>query len=156
MEARPDSPLLGQLHALHVRAQPRPPQVGQYGQGLRIREGRPGPVVVLAEHYPGPVRVIGECPQQEGEDRPQQPHLPWPVSKSPSLLSIALVPGWMGWFDGIPVAVGWLVLSGISILTLEYVNYIRHWGLRRSEDERFARSTHGTPRPAGPGGAFWS
>ena len=38
----PGPSLLGQLHALHLRAQPRPPQVGQYGQGLRIREGRPG------------------------------------------------------------------------------------------------------------------
>jgi len=56
-----------------------------------------------------------------------------------TLVSIALVPGWMGWFDGIPVAVGWLVLSAISILTLEYVNYIRHWGLRRAEGERFAK-----------------
>lgn len=55
-----------------------------------------------------------------------------------ALLAIAFLPGEMGWFDGIPVAAGWLVLSAISILTLEYVNYIRHWGLRRSEDERFS------------------
>ena len=55
-----------------------------------------------------------------------------------ALLAIAFLPGEMGWFDGIPVAAGWLVLSAISILTLEYVNYIRHWGLRRSEDEKFS------------------
>ena len=30
-----------------------------------------------------------------------------------------------------PFALGWAILSGIAILTLEYVNYIRHWGLRR-------------------------
>ena len=34
------------------------------------------------------------------------------------------------------MAIGWLGLSGIAILTLEYVNYIRHWGLRRGLDER--------------------
>ncbi|PDH26848.1 MAG: hypothetical protein CND01_03450 [Marine Group II euryarchaeote MED-G34] len=38
--------------------------------------------------------------------------------------------------QGQTMAVGWLILSTIAILTLEYVNYIRHWGLRRGEDER--------------------
>ncbi len=56
-----------------------------------------------------------------------------------TLFAIAFLPGMLGYFDGIPIAVGWLVMSGIAILTLEYVNYIRHWGLRRSEDERFAK-----------------
>ncbi|MEL0267684.1 MAG: fatty acid desaturase [Euryarchaeota archaeon] len=56
-----------------------------------------------------------------------------------TLFAIAFLPGMLEYFDGIPVAVGWLVMSGIAILTLEYVNYIRHWGLRRSEDERFAK-----------------
>ena len=32
-----------------------------------------------------------------------------------------------------PLAVGWIISSVISILTLEYVNYIRHWGLRRGK-----------------------
>ena len=32
--------------------------------------------------------------------------------------------------------VGWVILSVIAILTLEYVNYIRHWGLRRDLDEK--------------------
>ena len=36
-----------------------------------------------------------------------------------------------------PVLIGWLVVSGIAILTLEYVNYIRHWGLRREDNGRF-------------------
>ena len=38
--------------------------------------------------------------------------------------------------QGQTMVVGWLILSTIAILTLEYVNYIRHWGLRRGEDER--------------------
>ena len=36
-----------------------------------------------------------------------------------------------------PVLIGWLIASGIAILTLEYVNYIRHWGLRRENGGRF-------------------
>ena len=38
---------------------------------------------------------------------------------------------------GGPVLIGWLIASGIAILTLEYVNYIRHWGLRRENGGRF-------------------
>lgn len=41
-----------------------------------------------------------------------------------------------------PVAVGWVILSGISILTLEYVNYIRHWGLRRPDGDRKFQIEH--------------
>ena len=54
-----------------------------------------------------------------------------------TILVMATVPSYMGWFDGVPLVAGWLVVSVISILTLEYVNYIRHWGLRRSEDSKF-------------------
>ena len=36
-----------------------------------------------------------------------------------------------------PVLIGWLIASSIAILTLEYVNYIRHWGLRRENGGRF-------------------
>jgi len=50
-----------------------------------------------------------------------------------TLLSLAFIPGYLGYFDGIPLAVGWIISSVISILTLEYVNYIRHWGLRRGK-----------------------
>ena len=46
---------------------------------------------------------------------------------------MAFIPGYLGYFDGIPLAVGWIISSAISILTLEYVNYIRHWGLRRGK-----------------------
>ncbi len=53
-----------------------------------------------------------------------------------AIVSLAIVPGHMRWFDGTPLVVGWLVASAIAILTLEYVNYIRHWGLRRSVDDR--------------------
>lgn len=31
----------------------------------------------------------------------------------------------------LPLLTGWMMLSAIAILTLEYVNYIRHYGLRR-------------------------
>tara|TARA_B100000902_G_scaffold172978_1_gene167038 strand:- start:4366 stop:5412 length:1047 start_codon:yes stop_codon:yes gene_type:complete len=55
-----------------------------------------------------------------------------------TILTIAFLPTHMGWFDGEAVAIGWLALSLISILTLEYVNYIRHWGLRRSDGQKFA------------------
>ena len=54
-----------------------------------------------------------------------------------AISSLALVPGSMDWFDGAPLAIGWIILSTIAILTLEYVNYIRHWGLRRGESGRF-------------------
>lgn len=50
-----------------------------------------------------------------------------------TILGLAFVPGYLGYFDGIPLTVGWLISSAISILTLEYVNYIRHWGLRRGK-----------------------
>ena len=54
-----------------------------------------------------------------------------------TIVFLATVPERMGWFDGTTLLVGWLVASMIAILTLEYVNYIRHWGLRRTLDERF-------------------
>ena len=54
-----------------------------------------------------------------------------------AISSLALVPGSMDWFDGAPLVIGWIILSTIAILTLEYVNYIRHWGLRRGESGRF-------------------
>jgi alkane 1-monooxygenase len=38
--------------------------------------------------------------------------------------------------NGIRIITGWFIASMIAILTLEYVNYIRHWGLRRQTDER--------------------
>jgi alkane 1-monooxygenase len=44
--------------------------------------------------------------------------------------------------NGQTMAVGWIILSTISILTLEYVNYIRHWGLRRTEEDRKFDSEH--------------
>jgi len=42
-----------------------------------------------------------------------------------------------GFSWALPVVVGWLIASSIAILTLEYVNYIRHWGLRRINERRF-------------------
>ncbi len=49
-----------------------------------------------------------------------------------AIIAISQVP------NGMILLVGWLIASGIAILTLEYVNYIRHWGLRRPEDEKFS------------------
>ena len=49
------------------------------------------------------------------------------------LVSLAFLPGYLGFFDGVPLTIGWMISSLVSILTLEYVNYIRHWGLRRGK-----------------------
>ena len=38
--------------------------------------------------------------------------------------------------NGFQIIIGWFIASIIAILTLEYVNYIRHWGLRRDVNER--------------------
>jgi alkane 1-monooxygenase len=55
-----------------------------------------------------------------------------------AIASLAIIPSHFGWFDGTPIVVGWMILSAIAILTLEYVNYIRHWGLRRrGESKKF-------------------
>ena len=42
----------------------------------------------------------------------------------------------------LPIIVGWFILSAIAILTLEYVNYIRHWGLRRGSNDRRFLANH--------------
>ncbi|HJO42904.1 MAG TPA: fatty acid desaturase [Candidatus Thalassarchaeaceae archaeon] len=52
------------------------------------------------------------------------------------MLQILAVIGILYLSNGKVMLVGWFILSLIAILTLEYVNYIRHWGLRRSVDER--------------------
>tara|TARA_B100002052_G_scaffold71452_2_gene64800 strand:+ start:3284 stop:4327 length:1044 start_codon:yes stop_codon:yes gene_type:complete len=49
------------------------------------------------------------------------------------LAGLAFLPGYLGFFDGVPLTIGWMISSLVSILTLEYVNYIRHWGLRRGK-----------------------
>ena len=41
-----------------------------------------------------------------------------------------------------PLALGWFTLSALAILTLEYVNYIRHWGLRRHGDAHKFQAAH--------------
>ena len=46
------------------------------------------------------------------------------------ILSLFILP------NGFSVIFGWIIASVIAILTLEYVNYIRHWGLRRDVNER--------------------
>ena len=54
-----------------------------------------------------------------------------------AMLGMGILPGYLGYFDGMALLVGWLISSVVAILTLEYVNYIRHWGLRREEKGRF-------------------
>ena len=66
--------------------------------------------------------------------------------RNPSWRGLALQSLWIatliflhyaGIYWAAPVLIGWLIASGIAILTLEYVNYIRHWGLRRENGGRF-------------------
>ena len=52
-------------------------------------------------------------------------------------VSILIFLHYVGIYWAAPVLIGWLIASGIAILTLEYVNYIRHWGLRRENGGRF-------------------
>ena len=52
-------------------------------------------------------------------------------------ISILIFLHYAGIYWAAPVLIGWLIASGIAILTLEYVNYIRHWGLRRENGGRF-------------------
>ena len=52
-------------------------------------------------------------------------------------VSILAILHYVGIYWAAPVLIGWLIASGIAILTLEYVNYIRHWGLRRENGGRF-------------------
>ena len=40
------------------------------------------------------------------------------------------------WAYGEIVAVAWITQSAMAIFLLEYVNYIRHWGLRREPDQK--------------------
>jgi alkane 1-monooxygenase len=56
-----------------------------------------------------------------------------------ALLTIAYL---LGYKQAASIAVGWLILSAISILTLEYVNYIRHWGLRRDDSDKKFQAEH--------------
>ena len=60
----------------------------------------------------------------------RNPSYQWLAMQVVALVIIFAIP------HGDVMAIGWLGLSGIAILTLEYVNYIRHWGLRRGLDER--------------------
>ena len=52
-------------------------------------------------------------------------------------VSILVILHYAGIYWAAPVLIGWIIASGIAILTLEYVNYIRHWGLRRENGGRF-------------------
>ena len=56
-----------------------------------------------------------------------------------ALLTIAYL---LGYKQAASIAVGWLIHSAISILTLEYVNYIRHWGLRRDDSDKKYQTEH--------------
>ncbi|MBP51289.1 MAG: hypothetical protein CMA68_04350 [Euryarchaeota archaeon] len=58
------------------------------------------------------------------------------------LISSLAVGHYAGLQWALPVLVGWGILSLIAIMTLEYVNYIRHWGLRREDGSRKFEEEH--------------
>jgi len=58
------------------------------------------------------------------------------------LVSALSVGHYTGLQWALPVLVGWGIVSLIAILTLEYVNYIRHWGLRREGDSKKFEQQH--------------
>ena len=67
---------------------------------------------------------------RKGRTGISNPSYQWLALQAAALAAVLALP------HGEVMAVGWLMLSAIAILTLEYVNYIRHWGLRRGRDER--------------------
>ncbi|MED5230754.1 MAG: fatty acid desaturase [Candidatus Thermoplasmatota archaeon] len=67
---------------------------------------------------------------RKGRTLLRNPSLQGLISQVIALIVISQLP------NGTVLLAGWLIASGIAILTLEYVNYIRHWGLRRELDER--------------------
>jgi len=67
---------------------------------------------------------------RKGRTGISNPSYQWLAIQAAALAALLALP------RGEVMAVGWLMLSAIAILTLEYVNYIRHWGLRRGRDER--------------------
>ena len=67
---------------------------------------------------------------RKGRTGLRNPSYQWLAAQFAALLYLFSLP------HGDIMMIGWLGLSGIAILTLEYVNYIRHWGLRRGRDER--------------------
>jgi len=66
---------------------------------------------------------------RKGRTGISNPSYQWLAIQAAALAALLALP------RGEVMAVGWLMLSAIAILTLEYVNYIRHWGLRRGRDE---------------------
>lgn len=58
------------------------------------------------------------------------------------LISSLAVGHYAGSLWALPVLVGWGIISLIAIMTLEYVNYIRHWGLRREDGSRKFEEQH--------------
>lgn len=58
------------------------------------------------------------------------------------VISSLMASHWVGQSWALPVLSGWLVVSTIAIMTLEYVNYIRHWALRRGDGSRKFEEDH--------------
>ena len=83
---------------------------------------------------------------RKGRTGLRNPSYQWLATQFAALLCLFSLP------RGDIMMIGWLGLSGIAILTLEYVNYIRHWGLRRGRDERQTEMHSGIPKQDGPGG----
>ena len=59
-----------------------------------------------------------------------------------STFAVLAVAYFSGYKQAASIAIGWFVLSAIAILTLEYVNYIRHWGLRRDDSDKKFQAEH--------------
>ena len=83
-----------------------------------------------ARTIPGQFASSVRVNARKGRPGLRNPSYQWLAAQFAVLLYMFSLP------HGHIMAIGWLGLSGIAILTLEYVNYIRHWGLRRGREER--------------------
>ena len=79
---------------------------------------------------PGQFLSSARVHNRKGRTGIRNPSYQWLVIQAVTLVLVSALP------FGVIMVIGWLGLSGIAILTLEYVNYIRHWGLRRGPNER--------------------
>jgi len=75
---------------------------------------------------------------KKGRNGIKNPSLQGLALQISTIIGLVLIPSNLGLFNGIPIVIGWLICSITAILTLEYVNYIRHWGLRREDGHRFS------------------
>ena len=65
---------------------------------------------------PGQFKSSVEIHNSKGKTGFNNPSYRGLILQIVTLLSLALIPGYLGYFDGIPLAVGWIISSAISIL----------------------------------------